>query len=115
MSDFKLTREEQETLLRISAADREWDFFTLDPKFVRRLGKLGWELEKDHQGGWSCRFPLNRITIRRREKRKLTEAQRRTLARQANKLNSRRQIDKIEDQKSLAIVGQGKEGSDEIY
>jgi hypothetical protein len=65
MSKYRLTREEQETSIRTNAAAREWDFFTLDKKYMRQLQKLGYQLKKDHQGGWSCRVPLNSIRIRR--------------------------------------------------
>lgn len=68
MAEFNLTREEQETNLLTNAAANTWDFYTLDPKFVRRLTKLGYRLEKDPQGGWRCRVPLDRIKIQRPEK-----------------------------------------------
>ncbi len=45
----KLPREEQETLIRSAAGDHEWDFWTADIKFVRRLEKLGYEPVRDHQ------------------------------------------------------------------
>jgi hypothetical protein len=68
----KLTREEQETLVRTAASDHEWDFWTADPKFVRRLEKLGYEPVRDHQYGWSCRVPLDRLKVLPRQKRKAT-------------------------------------------
>ncbi|MBZ5500262.1 MAG: hypothetical protein LAP85_28030 [Acidobacteriia bacterium] len=67
---MEVTREEQETNVVTNAASREWDFWTFDPRFVRRLTKLGWELKKDHQGDWSCKIPRDRIKIMRPEKRK---------------------------------------------
>ena len=69
-------REEQETVIRASAANREWNFFTWDPKFARRLEKLGYAPVKGQQGGWSCRIALDRIAIRKPEKRKLSTTQR---------------------------------------
>ena len=81
MAERRLTREEQETIIRISAAETEWHFFTQDKKFIRRVERLGYKLAKDPQGGFSCRIPLKRISIRRPEKRKLSEKQRQNLRR----------------------------------
>lgn len=61
-----LTRMEQETYFRTNAADKEWDFYTRDPKFKRWLEKRGYDVVEDHQGSWSCKIALNRITFRKR-------------------------------------------------
>ena len=68
----KLSREEQETLIRTAASDDEWDFWTADIKFVRRLEKLGYEPRRDHQYGWSCRVPFDRLKVMPRQRRKAT-------------------------------------------
>lgn len=70
---MQLTRGEQETFIRANAASREWDFWTFDPKYVRLVERKGYKLEKDYQGGWSCKLPLNAVTVR---KLKLEPAQR---------------------------------------
>ena len=76
-----LTRMEQETIFRTSAADKEWDFYSRDPKFKRLLERRGYEVREDHQGLWSCRLSLSAVTIRRadRKRRTLSETQRRAL------------------------------------
>lgn len=61
-----------ETLIRTDGNHESWDFWTFDPMFVRKLRKMGYEPKKDHQGGWSCQIPINRIAIRRLEGRKST-------------------------------------------
>ena len=76
-----LSRMEQETLCRTSAADKEWDFYTRDPKFRRRMEKRGWPIQADHQGLWSCKIPLKAIIIRskdsmNRPKRQVTDEER---------------------------------------
>ena len=68
----KLSREEQETLIRTAASDDEWDFWTADIKFVRRLEKLGYEPVRDHQYGWSCRVPFDRLKVMPRQRRRAT-------------------------------------------
>ena len=62
---MQLTREEQETLIRTDAVSREWNFWTFDPKFVRLAERKGYRLEKDHQGGWSCKVPSNAVSFRK--------------------------------------------------
>src|SRR3989442_10113437 len=83
LGDFdlsSLTREEREILIRKSEADEDWDVFT------ERLERAGWEMKRDHQGGWSCRIPENGITIRKEKAVHLTDEER---ARRAARLRSR--------------------------
>lgn len=61
-----LTREEQETFFRTNATSKEWEFYSRDMKFVRRLRKKGYVVEMDHQGLYSCKLPLKGLTIRSR-------------------------------------------------
>ncbi len=103
---MNLTREETETVILTNAASDEWDFWTLDSKYVRRLTKLGWTFKKDHQGGWSCRIPLEKITIRsaRTGKRKVSESTIRAL--QAGMRSKRLSTDReIPGQDPPAMVG----------
>ena len=60
-----ISREEREThLLRNDSGDG-WDFHTLSPVWKRRLEKLGYTPQTDHQMGWSVQLPDNAITFRR--------------------------------------------------
>src|SRR6266699_3486748 len=70
-----LTREEQETLFRTSAADDYWEFYSRDPKFKRLLERRGYTVNVDHQGLWSCKIPRESLILRSasRKKRVLTD------------------------------------------
>ena len=61
----RLTKEEQETVIRCSAADQEWDVCTADPRFIRYLKRQGYEPEPDYQLGdyLSCRIPYRKRRI----------------------------------------------------
>ncbi len=39
MVDFKLSREEQETVIRGNAASQEWEIVTADPRIIRRMAR----------------------------------------------------------------------------
>lgn len=58
----KLTKAEQETIIRAAGDDKEWHVWSDDPKMVRKLKKQGWDVD----GGF-CKIPLNGITIRKRD------------------------------------------------
>ena len=76
--EMNLTRGERETFLRTSDEGGDWELFTLSPTWSGRLQRLGYRPEKDRQGGWSCRLPRNKVTIRNakeRPKRALTPEQ----------------------------------------
>ena len=49
MTPKPLTRDEQETIIRSSAADSEWDICTADPRIIRYLVKRGFKPSPDHQ------------------------------------------------------------------
>ena len=68
----KLTKEEQESVVRCSAADQEWDVVTADPRFIRYLRKRGWTPEPDYQfhTHLACRIPYAKLRVLRPEKRK---------------------------------------------
>lgn len=59
-----LTRAEQETFFRKSAADDVWDFYTRDPKFKRLLERRGYIVKADHQGLWSATIPQKALSVR---------------------------------------------------
>ena len=89
MAEFDLstlTREEREILIRKSEADDGWDVWTTSEVWKGRIERAGWEMKRDHQGGWSCKVPENAITIRREKAVNLSAEER---ARKANNLRSR--------------------------
>jgi len=59
-----LSRIEMETFFRTDAASKEWEFYSRDPKFLRKMKKRGYELKEDHQGLWSVKIPLSALSIR---------------------------------------------------
>ena len=72
MFDYKLTREEQETIIKGNAASREWEIITADPRTIRRLEKQGYKPD-DRPNPWgyiSYTLPLDRIAIRKASNRK---------------------------------------------
>ncbi len=72
MSDYKLTREEQETVIRGNAASQEWEILTADPRIIRKVEKQGYRPD-DRQNPWgyvSFTLPWNKIRIGKAEKRK---------------------------------------------
>jgi len=74
MTDIRLSRDEQETIIRGSAASREWEVCTADPKMIRRMHRQGYipEARPNPWGYVSFTVPFNRIAIRKAEKRKVT-------------------------------------------
>ena len=77
---MKLSREEQETVIRASAADDCWDIWTCDPRIIRLLKRRGYITKSDHQskGGdaVSVKIPSSQIVIRSAKRRTLTEEER---------------------------------------
>ncbi len=72
---MNLTRLEQGTNILANAESKEWDVWTFDPVIARRLEKLGYDVQKDHQGGLSCKVPKGRIRILSKERPKRSEKQ----------------------------------------
>ena len=66
---YRLTKAEQETVIRCSAADQDWDICTADPRFVRYLKRQGYEPAPDYQfgGHMSCRVPFRKLRFGKRE------------------------------------------------
>src|SRR6266705_898575 len=79
-----LTREEQETFFRTSAADDFWEFYSRDPKFKRLMERRGYTVNVDHQGLWSCKIPRESLILRSasRKKRVLTDEAKAMIAEQ---------------------------------
>jgi hypothetical protein len=78
---YKLTREEQETTIRASAADEEWDICSSDPRFIRYLKRQGYEPVPDHQLSGFFKFQISFIKLRIRKREiKVTDEQRAGLA-----------------------------------
>jgi hypothetical protein len=73
-----LTREEQETIIRSSAADQEWDICTADPRIIRKLEKRGYQKEdrRNPTPYVSFRIPFKRLSfLSAAERPQRTEAQ----------------------------------------
>lgn len=71
---MNLSREERETVILGNAASREWEVCTADPRIIRKLERQGYKREgRENPWGYvSFRLPFNRLSIRKREGRKLT-------------------------------------------
>lgn len=82
----RLSLEERETFIRTNDKGGDWEFFTLSPIWARKLERLGYQLEKDRQGGWSCPIQRCFVRVRSPKKRQLSEKQRQALMVQANAL-----------------------------
>ncbi len=86
MTNCRLTREEQETIINGNAASQEWEICTADPRIIRRMTKKGYHPDK-RENPWgfvSFTVPFGHVKILKAEKRKLSqteiEVRRRTLA-----------------------------------
>jgi len=80
--DYKLTKQEQETIIKSNAASQEWEIVTADPRTIRRMEKLGYEPD-DRQNPWgyvSFTLPFDRIAIRKAVKRKTGFALKKSVA-----------------------------------
>ena len=77
-SDFKLTREEMETIIRGNASSKEWDICTADPRMIRKMEKQGYKRDQQENpwGYVSFTVPWNRVKIMKAEKRKTGFARR---------------------------------------
>lgn len=67
-----VSRIEQETFFRINADDREWDFYSRDPKFKRLLERRGYTVTEDHQGFWSAKIPIKALSLRSQKSLNIT-------------------------------------------
>jgi hypothetical protein len=78
----RLTREEQETIIGRCADEREWDFYTCDPVWKRRLEKFcraqGIPITIVDRDGIRARVPIGCVKLSR--PRRQTDAQRASAA-----------------------------------
>jgi hypothetical protein len=74
MTNYKLTRQEQETVIRGDAASQEWEIVTADPRIIRRMERQGYkpDIRTNPWGYVSFTISFDRIRIARAEKRKPT-------------------------------------------
>jgi hypothetical protein len=72
MFDCKLTREEQETIIKGNAANNEWEIITADSRTIRRMEEQGYKPDdRPNQWGYvSFTVPFDRIAVRKPERRK---------------------------------------------
>ncbi len=72
MSDYRLTKEEQETIMQANAASKAWDVCTADPRIIRLMERQGYKPDQrpNPWGYVSFTVPFDRVRILRREKRK---------------------------------------------
>jgi len=69
---MNLTREERETIVRISDADNYWLISTASPKHIRKFIKLGYPQQTAalHLGGYQdFSVPRNLVSFRRPRKK----------------------------------------------
>lgn len=75
-----MTNEERETHLNMTGDDHnQWELFTDDPYWMRRMEKLGIEPIKQVGEGFTYTVLAEQVSFRK-GKRKLSEAQRQKLA-----------------------------------
>jgi hypothetical protein len=67
VNKYQLTRAELESVFRSSAADKEWDVVTTDPRMIRYLKRQGYDPKTDHQLSdyVSCKVPFRKVRIRK--------------------------------------------------
>jgi hypothetical protein len=72
MNEYKLTREEQETVIGGNAASQEWDIRTADPRIIRRMEKQGFKPDqRENPWGYvSFTVPFDKVKIAKAEKSK---------------------------------------------
>ncbi len=72
MSDYKLTREEMETIIWGNAGSQTWDVCTADPRIIRRMEKQGYrpDTQTNPWGYVSFTVPFDRMKIAKAEKSK---------------------------------------------
>jgi hypothetical protein len=74
MPEYKLTREEQETVIRGNAASQAWEIIAADPRIIRKMEKQGYKPDgrRNPWGFFSFTVPFDRVKIAKAEKRKAT-------------------------------------------
>lgn len=102
-SNYRLTKEEQETSILGNADSREWDIVTADPKYIRAFERKGWKAEgpADEFGAKHFKLPLRAIGIRTSKKRLGGAGIAALQARKASRI----------DQNPPDMVGHGEDGT----
>ena len=79
---MKLTREEQETVIRRSAADDKWDVWSDDPVWVRKIKRLATRDDVDviEESESSIRALLPKRFVKASPPRRVSEEQRKASA-----------------------------------
>jgi hypothetical protein len=103
---MNLTRQEQETIIRGSAADQTWEVVTADPRIIRKMEKQGYKPDPRNNPAEYVSFtvPFGRIKILRAEKRKLTPEQVEELRQRLHAPKSPQEIGAKTDQKEPALT-----------
>jgi hypothetical protein len=72
MSEYRLYRDEKETIILGSAASRTWDICTADPRIIRKMKMQGYKPDnKTNPWGYaSFTLPFEKVRIVKAEKRK---------------------------------------------
>lgn len=72
MGDYKLTREEMETVILGNAASQEWQISTADSRIIRKLAKQGYQPggRENPSGYASFTIPYDRLRFLKAEKRR---------------------------------------------
>ena len=107
MSDYRLTREEMETVILGNAASQTWDVCTADPRIIRRMARQGYKPDK-RENPWgyvSFTVPFDRVKVLRPEKRKLSPEHCEALRKSQSERNRPTNRTVPEDQNSPAMVG----------
>jgi hypothetical protein len=109
MPDIKLSREERETQLLTNEATDSWDFWSCSDRWIRKVQKLGYPVQKDHQGGCSCKIPIDKIAIRgaHARKRQISQASLAALAKGRKGPKSPDTDRQPREKEATVIVGQG--------
>ncbi|TXH45896.1 MAG: hypothetical protein E6Q97_30650 [Desulfurellales bacterium] len=87
---YELTPEERETHLNMTGDNHgEWEVFTDDPYWIKRLEKLG--IEPFQKVGWGFKYRLSADQVLiRKGKRQVGEAQRTAMRERAKNLSRTR-------------------------
>ena len=92
-TEYKYSREEQETIYRYDAVERMWHAWSNIPKEIERLKRQGWTLTKEDQYGAYFEAPSFALKIGKAYKAQLTDEEK---ARRMERLKTPRIQQKME-------------------
>lgn len=97
MAEYKLTREEQETIIRGNAASQEREIVTADPRTIRRMHQQGYSPDDrpNPLGFVSFTVPFDRIAIRKAERRKTGFAIKKSVARHSGVVSADQKVTRM--------------------